>query len=85
MAYCVLTHEISKRRHRFSPVCLRSTPSIGHTRLHQQLKGQKQNTFASPFKNTVEKKKECKKKGNCKDFCVTHKRNKNLRQKAFCF
>ena len=57
MACHVLTHEISKRIHRSSPVCPRSTSGIGHTRL-QKLKEHKQKTSASLSKNAVEKKKK---------------------------
>ena len=38
-----------------------------------------QNTFFNPFKNDIEKKKEKKKKDNCKAFCVTRKHDAVLK------
>ena len=51
--------------------------SWSHASLITTLKTFAKTTFGSPSKNTEEKEKTRKKKGNCKAFCVTHKR-KNI-------
>ena len=72
------THEFSKRKHRYLPVCPRSMSGTSPTCLQQQLTEDAQKIFCQFVqKRCKEKGKEKNKnKVNCKAFYVTCKHNK---------
>ena len=68
---------------KYLPVCLRRTSDTDHTGLQQQTMEHKQNTFGSPFKNTVGEKKEKKRKIVAKLFALHANTTRMVSAKLF--